>query len=271
MTKETTKQKPKSFVSYAVFFASLAVAILIVSSLLFPALIVSLTTSPDQLVNPFEPGVLFYPFFVANLLVLGIYLLYSSQNLPTLIQRSIKFIFNFEVSQRVSLLVIFILIGVYVAFSFNELNEPEDWPDFNFVILAIEGWPFENLHDLRPFHLHAKNSLLYISEYVFQNFKVVPFIASIGLLFLTYLFTVQITKKRFAGLVSMTIVLHSHTFLWYDTTPTYTNFHTLFYLLSLYLISKKMAIFPIRVCFVHIFKNCNFNVYSNDIFLYIQS
>jgi len=55
---------------------------------------------------------------------------------------------------------------------------------------------------------------------------------------------VQITNKRFAGLVAMAIVLQSHTFLMYDTTSTYANFSTLFYLLSLYLISKKWHFSP---------------------------
>lgn len=43
----------------------------------------------------------------------------------------------------------------------------------------------------------------------------------------------------------MIILLQSHLFLEYDTTATYTNFWTLFYLLSLYLIYKKWYLSPI--------------------------
>jgi len=172
--------------------------------------------------------------------------MYGSQNLPAKIQRSIKFIFDFEVSQRISLLVILILLSLYIGLSYHELLEPELWGDFLFVTSVLEGWPYEDVHDLGLwYNFHVKNALLTISDNVFHNFKVVPFIASIALLFLTYLFTVQITKKRFAGLVAMVIVLQSHTFLMYDTTPTYANFSTLFYLLSLYLITKKWQLSPI--------------------------
>jgi len=237
--------KKTSLVSWIVFFVSLAVAIPSVLSFLFPALIVSITTlTPDETVNPFELGVLFYPFFTANLLLLGFSLLYSSEKLPSLIQRSIKFIFNFEVSQRVSLSVILILLTIYVVFSFYELEEPEIWGDYITVLAVLEGWPFDNVYDIQGFNLHVKYFLLYLSENIFQNHKAVPFIASILLLFLTYLFTVQLTKKRFAGLVAMTIVLQSYTFLKYDTTSSYANFHTLFYILSLYLISKKWHFSP---------------------------
>jgi len=233
-------------VSYAVFLTSLAIAIPVLVSFLFPALIVSVTTStPDEIVNPLELGRYFYPFFIANLLVLGIYLMYTSGNLPSVVQRSIKFIFNFEVSKRVSILAILILLSVYVALSFHELEEPELWGDYIFLTSYMEGWPFENTYDILGYNYHFKNSLLYISDSIFENYKVIAFIASIMLIFLTYLFTVQITNKRFSGLVAMVIVLQSHTFLMYDTTPTYSNFSTLFFLLSLYFITKKWQLSPI--------------------------
>jgi len=68
---------------------------------------------------------------------------------------------------------------------------------------------------------------------------VIPFIGSISLLLLTYFFTAKIANKRFAGLVATIILLQSYTFLRYDTSATYSNFWTLFYLLSLYSIYNK--------------------------------
>jgi hypothetical protein len=59
------------------------------------------------------------------------------------------------------------------------------------------------------------------------------------LLILTYLVTVEISKKRFAGIVAMVIVLQSGIFLIYDTTITYANFWVVFYLFSIYMIYKK--------------------------------
>jgi len=103
----------------------------------------------------------------------------------------------------------------------------------------MNGWPFENICGGATFHYYVRNALLFVSQNFFHNIKLVPFLGSISLVFLTYLFTVQITKKRFAGLVSMSILLSSQIFLLYDTTPTYSNYWTLFYLLSLYLITKR--------------------------------
>jgi len=80
---------------------------------------------------------------------------------------------------------------------------------------------------------------------LFGNLTVIPFIASISLLILTYFFTVTITKKRFAGIVAFVILLQSNVFLTYDSTVSYTNFWILFYLLSLYLIYKVWPLSPL--------------------------
>jgi hypothetical protein len=87
--------------------------------------------------------------------------------------------------------------------------------------------------------------LEYSSLQIFDNYKVIPFIASISLLVLTYFFTTEITKKRFSGIVAMVIVLQSNVFLFYDTTAAYPSFWILFYLLSLFLILKKWPLSPI--------------------------
>ena len=241
MSSHKNEQKSNSIVSYAVFFATLAVIIPSILSVLFPALIVSLTTEyPDKSVNPFELGVLALPFLSVNVVLLGgVILLYYTGNLPLSIHRFIKFVFNFEISRRVSFLVILILITIYVVYSIEDFMKPDQWSDFATIRLYFEGWPYANPYNKMPFYYHAKNSLLYISENIFDNIRIVPFLGSISLLFLTYLFTAEITKKRFAGLVAMIILIQSNTFLRYDTTATYSNFWTLFYLLSLYLIIKK--------------------------------
>jgi len=240
LTRELIESKRKNIVSYVALAVSLGIAILPILSLVFPALIVSLTTEfPDETVDPFEFGVLFPAFLIANLILLGIFILYHIKKLPTLILNSIKFIFSFEVSKRVSILAILALLGVYVAFSSHELQEPDNWPDYFHVLKDFEAWTLGSISGLLSLQLHVNNALFFITINFFHNIKLVPFVASISLVLLTYLFTVQITKKRFAGLVSMTILLSSQTFLLYDTTPTYPNYWTLFYILSLYLITKR--------------------------------
>jgi len=240
MNDNVEKQKSTNIVSNLVFFTTLAVIIPSIVSVIFPALILSFTISIQQeFVDPFEIGAFALPLLSVGSFSLGFGLLYYSGNLPNSIQRLIKFILNFEVSQRISLLVILIFLTIYVALSIEELAEPEGLPDFQYVKSTLEGWPFNNTTGLALFHFHVKNFLLYTSEEIFQNIRIVPFLASISLLILTYFFTVEISKKRFSGLISISVLLQSFVFLTFDSTSTYSNFWTLFYLFSLYLIIKK--------------------------------
>ena len=66
--------------------------------------------------------------------------------------------------------------------------------------------------------------LLDVSQDFFQNIKLLPFIASILVIVFTALITIQISKKRFAGIVSMIILLQSITFIDFDTIAVYENF-----------------------------------------------
>jgi len=79
---------------------------------------------------------------------------------------------------------------------------------------------------------------------IFGNYKIFPFFASIGLLIVTYLFTTLITGKKFAGIISLVIMMQSNLFLSFDTSQTYPNFWTLFYVLSLYLAVRLWMVSP---------------------------
>ena len=87
--------------------------------------------------------------------------------------------------------------------------------------------------------------LLAVSLDVFQNIKLLPFIASILVVVFTYLITVQFCQKRFAGIISVIVLLQSYTFLKFDTIAVYENFWVLFFLISLYSIQKKWFLSPI--------------------------
>ena len=75
--------------------------------------------------------------------------------------------------------------------------------------------------------------------------RILPFFASILVILFTYLLTAQITQKRFAGIISILVLIQSHTFLRFDTVAVYENFWVLFYLLSLYVINKQWILSPI--------------------------
>ena len=87
--------------------------------------------------------------------------------------------------------------------------------------------------------------LLDVSYDLFQNIKLLPFIASILVVFFTYLLATQFCKKRFAGIISVLVLLQSHIFLKFDTIAVYENFWVLFYLVSLYVIQKKWFLSPV--------------------------
>ena len=234
-----------SKVSYVVFIAALVVVALNLVSLFFPALFTTLTSESESQVDPFELGVSTVPVLVTNLALLGFGILYYKKKLPNIIRYLIKCLFDFEVSPKVAGIVIVILVGGYIAFTSQDLsaNEEDEHLDFKGVKSMLKDYPFTEMKDYR--FTHVKNFFLYSSQEVFGNIKIIPFIGSISLLLMTYLFTVEITKKRFAGLVALVILLQSYTFLRYDTIATYPNFWTLFYLLSLYLIYKRWHLSPV--------------------------
>jgi len=130
---------------------------------------------------------------------------------------------------------------VYIGFSYEELflNELKQWADYIRIQTVLNSFPSISGALASMKILLVKFSLLKFSEVVFQNIKIVPFIGTIALLILVYFFTVQLTKKRFLGIVAILLTLQSFSFLRYDTLATYANFWTLFYILSLYLINKK--------------------------------
>jgi len=234
----------KSLFSHIIFFFTLTIVVINIIPLIFPALISESLIKSDSVVNPFELGGWSIPLIVVNLAILIFCILYFKNLVPRSVQNSIKFILTFEVSKRITVIVLLLILGAYIVLTIPELtvNEGDVWADFKNVESYIETFPYSNEDKDSILRTIVKFFLLISSETLFQNIHIIPFMASIALLVLTYLFTFEITKKRFAGLVSMVILLQSFTFLRYDTMATYSNFWTLFYLLSLYLIYKKSFI-----------------------------
>jgi len=242
--KSKLKQNP---VSWIVFLPTIIVVLLSLTSVLFPALILRTLGGFDDNVgiDPFEPGSLAYSFLITNFIIFGLALLYFKKRLPSQLTNSINFIFNFEVSAKIAFFVVIIIIGAYIIVSVGELFNGEFLEDYhkrveyfleNYDVTKIGGMGLSN---------HVTLFLTSSSMQLFGNYKVIPFIASITLLVLTYFFTFEITQKRFAGIIAMVIVLQSRMFLFFDTSVAYPNYWIVFYLLSLYLICKKWPLSPI--------------------------
>ena len=243
-------------------------------SFVFPALLISEMGSGNAIeetgikgtykINPYELGHLAAPLFVVNIIVFTMFVLYRWSKLPDSIKRGLESLFSFEISKKIAVVIILIIMTGYIAFSSTELTEDETWLDWDQVEVRLEGdkavgqfscdllmtdpnctgWPFTHSTVSSGFEPHVRYFFLKTSDMIFDNYKVFPFFASIGLLLVTYLFATLITGKRFAGIISLVIMIQSNLFLTFDTSPTYSNFWTLFYVLSLYLAVRFWMVSP---------------------------
>ena len=222
--------------SYAIFAFSVSIILLCSVSVIFPALIQSVTSEFSDfpfytpLVDPFELGALAVPFVVLNGIVLLIGIVYYKKHY------SLGRLFDFDVSNRIAIIAIAIILSIYIGATVGELAVEESWADFSRIQSVVNDKGIENL---QGFDLYVKYTLLTISQNFFGDMRVVPFLASIALLVTTFFIAKEITKKRVPGIIAMVLVLQSNIFLTYDTSATYSNFWILFYVLSLYLILRK--------------------------------
>tara|TARA_Y100000590_G_scaffold459455_1_gene616585 strand:- start:15273 stop:16493 length:1221 start_codon:yes stop_codon:yes gene_type:complete len=239
-----SEQTSSRFVSYAVFLATLGVVGISIISVIFPALILSNTYNLSNDLQPFEtnfwlPSII---ISISSLLIIGF--LYKNRKIPSFFYSRIEFILNFEVSKKVAIIAGIIILGIYIGFSFNELfiDEKNQWPDFYILETSLEIFPSTDhwsIYVKEQNTRYVRMILLEFSQDFLQNIKLLPFVGSIFVVVFTALVTSQIAKKRFAGLVSMIILLQSITFTDFDTIAVYENFWVLFFLISLYSIQKK--------------------------------
>ena len=234
-----------------IFIATIIVIFLIYIPIVFPALFSSLVGSySDTINNPFEFGHQAFILIISNVIILGFGFAYYKQKLPTQLQNIIERARSFEISKKTTIIVFFIIMGIYIGLSAPELflDEALQWDDYIVLETALELWPdgeSDNPYIQEQNDRYVRMFLLDTSLNTFQNIKFLPFIASITVVFFTYLLTTQICQKRFAGIISMIVLLQSNIFLKYDTIAVYENFWVLFYLISLYVLKKGWFLSPI--------------------------
>jgi len=239
--KNHLKQQKTGIVSWIVFLVTISLVVITLTSVIFPAFILGSTSEikyPIE-INIFETGLWAYPVISANIIVFGLLILYYKNKLPTSITKLIKFIFNFEVSKRVAFWFIVSIIAIYIGFSIEEVFAKDPWIDYErYQKPQIDKWTPTSFRGTVT-DTYLTFAFAKVSGIVFGEYAVSAFMASIVLLVLTYLLILEITKKRFAGLVAMIVLLQSGNFLIYDTTITYPNFWVVFLVLSLYMVYKK--------------------------------
>lgn len=239
-----------NILSWAVFVPTVIIVLLSLSSVIFPALLTR-STSPFQgivatpeFVNPFQPGILAIPLVVINVILLGIGIVYRKKK-ECKYRPMISRFANFEISKKQAIIGIIILLAVFSALTAGTLSKEETWVDYQGVKDRVKTWTISDF--TQSFEPHVKYLLLSASLYIFGNIRVIPFLTSIALLVLTYFFTKNITQKRFAGLVSMVVVLQSQIFVGYSTSASYDNSWILLYLFGLYLVQKFWPPSPVSV------------------------
>jgi len=239
------------YVSYAVFFCTLVVVLLTLTPVVFPALFSSVFGMFTENLNAFEPGYQSVFLIVSNIVIFGFGIAYYKNKIPSSVHGMFEKIRTFEISKKVAIISLIIILGIYIGLSSPELllDESEDWSDYNAVLIpALEIWPFGEADDVyvqEQNDRYVRMFLLDVSLDIFQNIKLLPFIASILVVVFTYLITTQFCQKRFAGIIAIIVLLQSYTFLKFDTVAVYENFWVLFFLISLYAIQKKWFLSPV--------------------------
>ena len=229
----------------SVFFVGLTVI-----TIIFPSLFSSIFGKFSSNLISYELGILGMPLVVSNVVLILFGVLYVKKKFPNTISNYIDKIRAFEIPKKPSFIILLIIFSIYIGFSIPELSidESTEWPDYKTLADALEIWPdgeSDNVYIQEQNDRYVRMFLLDSSLNIFQNIKILPFFASILVILFTYLLTTQITQKRFAGIISILVLLQSHTFLRFDTVAVYENFWVLFYLLSIYVIRKQWVLSPI--------------------------
>jgi len=231
---------------WIVFAFSMSVAAISSIPIMFPASL-TLTDGPIPALpqagpDRFETGSWSGLLIAANAAVFGLAFLHYKSRIPRM---SAMFgrVFDFETSRRVTAVVMSVILAAYIAAAAGELATEETYADWMNLEKRLETWSPDSISG--GYEPHVKYAITVASMQVFGSYAVLPFVASVLLVILTYAITAQITQKRFAGVVSAMVLLQSNVFLSYDTSVTYTNFWTVFYVASLYFAKKIWHTSPV--------------------------
>lgn len=242
-----TKNTNSYIVPWIVFLFSISIVLISFISVIFPALIFVSDTVIIPGVNPITPdpyelGVWSGGVILANIIIFTLAILHFKNKLPEFLSSLFKKIFSFEISKKYAFAILTVLMIIYVAASAGELSKEETLKDYQGVKERLESWSPNQMVNFEP---HVKYFFLKSSMILFGNYKVIPLLTSLSLLITTYFLTKTITNKRFAGIISVIVLMQSSVFLTYDTSVTYDNLWILFYLVSLYTVFKLWPLSPV--------------------------
>ena len=245
---KSTNVKNNQIIPWIVFLFSISIVLISFISVIFPALILVSDTVKIPGVDPvtpepYETGVWSGGVIISSIITFGLAFLYFKKKLPEFLSSLFSKLFSFEISKKIAFIALLVLLIIYISASTAELSSQEIFEDYAGVKNRLDSWSPDQM--MNSFEPHVRYFFIKSSTILFGNDRVVPLLASVSLLIVTYFFTKTITQKRFAGIVSVVILMQSNVFLIYDTTVSYTNFWILFYLLSLYLVYRFWQLSPV--------------------------
>jgi len=245
--QESRSNSSRGIIPWIVFLFSISVVLISFITVIFPALILASDTLKipginPVIPNPYEPGVWSGGVIITSIIIFGLTFLYFKNKLPNILSSIFKKIFSFEISKKYSFIVLVGLLIIYTAVNTGDLSKEETFQDLQGIKDRLDTWSPDQIKSFEP---HVKYFFLKSSMILFGNYKVIPLLVSIALLITTYFFTKEITKKRFAGIIAVVILMQSGVFLIYDDSVSYDNLWTLFYLVSLYVIYKFWPLSPV--------------------------
>ena len=104
-----------------IFIITIGIAAANLSSLIFPALIVSLSANTEIFIkNPLTPGIWAIPILIVSISILFFGIMYKTNHLPKIIYKAIKFLSDFEISKRTTFFIILITLIIYIALTIPE-------------------------------------------------------------------------------------------------------------------------------------------------------
>ena len=144
-------------------------------------------------------------------------------------------------------LIATMILASYSVTIVQEINDTEPYPDYyeNIIPMKMDcSYEMES----RGFLKYWMNCFSY--EYVGHD-RIIPIIASISIVYFTYVLANTITNNRIIGLISMGAVSVNPLLTMFDSSPTYDQVWAALFLFSVFLLYKKPVIgivsFPLSI------------------------
>lgn len=229
--------KRSEIVSKIVFIFTLGISCFSFIPVIFPKLLLNLVNDYGMSSDAYEFGSSI-PLIFINLFLVSL-LLFFRYRKSLKLSNFLESLSKFDTSKRTTMIILGTIFAVYIYFTWDELFSDESiLEDYYNVIDGVRNLQLVDSDGHWNFFFF-RYVLLKISNDILGNIRFLPFISSCILLFFTYLFTKEISKKRFTGIIAVIVLLQSNLFLLFDSTSTYETFWITFYLISVYLILKR--------------------------------